>query len=153
MKKKLLLIALFCLGVSSLQASQTITTEKDLKEAISKLILDKASVESLKNVSNKVDENSMKIQKIQNKLLIMKNKKIEKIVVQKKTKPTFINGKVFHCWVLHLRKGPSIDTKIRGYLNKGETVKVLSMEKHGWFSVMSDKGSGWVSGRYITEDK
>lgn len=140
MKKILLATILFSISFVSLQASE-ITTEADLKKAIAKLIIDKASLSQLNNININVEKNK-------NDIMLIK-KKLSTFGQQKKSF-NFQKGVVSNCWFLHLRKEPSEKSPIRGFLKKGETINIVKSNNNGWFSVMTKEGSGWVSGRYLS---
>jgi len=147
MLKKLILAG--CLvGVSSSLFAQEITTERDLKKAIAKLIVDKVNHQELKVVSDKVELNSKNIKTNTSDILEIQ-KQLEQI--KKSGKTGTFKGIVGRCWALHIRSNPDPRSAVRGYLKRGDNVTIIKSSENGWFNVITDNGSGWVSGKYIVK--
>ena len=51
---------------------------------------------------------------------------------------------------LNVRKGPSTNQTIIGYLTEGQTVEVVSTESNGWCQIKYGSGYGYVSEAYIS---
>lgn len=167
MKLMSLITASLIAGSVSLTA-QEITTQQDLKVAIDKLIrtkADQADQVDLDKTNQQVAKNTESISKLEKEVKEVKenikNIKVEaskpalvgsKTVVNNFSETKFVQkytGIVFNCYALNLRKDPSTDNKPRDWLKRGDIVKVVGGSDNGWLNVLTSRGAGWVSGRYI----
>lgn len=157
--KSILPIVAALIGLSTFASAQEVTSQRDLKIAIDKLIQEKVNKSDLAATNSRVSSNEKSISKLQQevktakaKLQVLKDIQSEVItkVITKDASPAPVyKGEVFNCHALNLRKDPSTNLKPRSLLKRGDEVKVIGGSDTGWLNVLTDKGAGWVSGRYI----
>jgi len=151
--KKIIGMALLSIGVASSLMAQEVSTQKDLKIAIDKLISTSITQNELEVVENKVIANTEEMKKLDSKIQDLEERIINISIPQGssggivyKTNQT---GVVFNCYYLNLRKSPSLSLAPRTVLERGDSVKIIGGSDNGWMNVTTSKGSGWVSGLYI----
>jgi len=154
MLKKTILLGMIALASSSF-ASENVS-DAQLKTAIAKLIENKADKFYVDAIKADVEKNTRAIKQIKQTIETIQSSTVVTNVtnvtnMENSSKVPFINGKVSNCHTLHLRKSSGIKSPIRGYLKRGDFVKIIDGDKNGWLNVVTPKGSGWVSGKYISK--
>lgn len=152
--KKIILssIVLVVMSVQSLSANTM--TQNDIKFAIDKLIKQKVDKVDYEVTKTQVYKNEKSIKKLDEKILEIDGK-VEHYILpslistSKVDSVVEVDGTVFGCRALNLRKDPSTNNRPRGWLARGDHVKIIDGNNNGWFNVVTAKGAGWVSGRYI----